>query len=165
MSTSESDNVKNANSVYYTAVADGTLVTRRTTKRHGSIDKVYYCSPEPQSRQLEFKFDLGSEYVDGMESYLKFKLEYNTSIDLPADPLPAKLSSGFTDLIQDIILIDRMVSRVSWPISISRKDDLLMPIPCSPVIVPPISMTLEKRFIRYMLNRKEYPRMYSSPVR
>jgi len=106
--SSESDNVKHANSVYYTAVADGTLVTRRTTKRHHTIDKIYHCSPEPESRQLEFKFDLGTEYVDGMESYLKFKLEYNSSATSSASELyPAKISSGFTDLIQDILLIDR----------------------------------------------------------
>ena len=105
--SSESDNVKHANSVYYTATADGTLVTRRTTKRHHTIDKVYYCSPEPESRQLEFKFDLGTEYVDGMESYLKFSLEYNTSFLAPTEPLPGKLSSGFTDLIQDVLLCDR----------------------------------------------------------
>ena len=106
MSSSEIS-VKHANSVYYTAVSDGTLVTRRTTKRHHTIDKVYSCSPEPESRQLEFKFDLGSEYVDGFESYLKFELKYSTYFITPAEPLPAKLSSGFTDLIQDILLIDR----------------------------------------------------------
>ena len=105
--SSESDNVKHANSVYYTAVSDGSLVTRRTTKRHHTIDKVYTCDPEPTSRELEFKFDLGREYVDGMESYLKFGLEYNTSNQTPTEPFPGKLSSGYTDLIQDILLVDR----------------------------------------------------------
>ena len=104
---SNGSDVKHANSVFYQATSDGTLVTRRTTKRHHATDDVYTCNPQPQSRQVEFKFDLGSEYIDGMESYLKFKLLYNTSVTTPAEPLPAKLSSGFTDMIQDIILLDR----------------------------------------------------------
>jgi hypothetical protein len=106
MSANGSD-VKHANNVYYTAAADGNLVTRRTTKRHHAIDELYECSPQPTGRQLEFLFDLGSEYVDGVESYLKFQLEYNTSFTTTTEAYPGKLSSGYTDMIQDILLIDR----------------------------------------------------------
>lgn len=104
----EGSNVKHANSVFYSATSDGCLVTQKTTKRHHALDTEYRCDPKPSSsRDIEFKFDLGAEYVDAYQSYLKFSLEYNTSVTSPVEDYPAKLSSGFTDLVQDILLLDR----------------------------------------------------------
>jgi hypothetical protein len=98
--------VKKLNGVFYTALSDPTLVKYKTTKRHHALYDTYTARPYC-NKDIEFKLVLGSEYVDAGNSYLRFQFTYDTSIAPPIVNDAASLSTGFTDLLQAILIVDR----------------------------------------------------------
>ena len=104
MNENDGSIVKAANGVFYTHASDPGLVRYRTTKRHHALYDTYSASPAPD-RQLDFNLELGSEYVNGANSYLRFTF----SCDSPGAGVLniASLSSGWTDIVQELLIIDR----------------------------------------------------------
>ena len=100
--------IKTANAVGYSIQNDLNLVKRRTTKRQVASVKTIEASPVAARPYIEFPLSLHAEYVDSVESYLKFKIEYNTSLTTGvSNTTPGKLSSGFTDFFRSIQIVDR----------------------------------------------------------
>lgn len=97
-------NVQHLNGVFYTAQPDSNLVKYKTYKNHHALHASYTVAGNEQD-SMEFQLNLGQEYVNCENSYLKFTFKYSTT-NGPV-PVPASLSTGYIDLFDNILITDR----------------------------------------------------------
>lgn len=96
--------ITQVNGVDYTATSDANLVKRRTYFKHRAVHDTYVANPDPQGNgYIEFKLNVGEAFVNMKNSYLTFLFGLNGINGTES----AELSSGWTDLFESILLLDR----------------------------------------------------------